>query len=242
MRYAIYFTPAVDSVLWKTLCSWLGRDPETRQKVDQPSFHDVDPDYLRAVTRTPRKYGAHATLKAPFRLAPEKTLEMLETAMEDFSLNHSPLVLPPLTIAKINDFYCLVPSHPSKDLQNFAAKCVQEFDQFRAPLTPLELAKRKASILTDKEKQYLHLWGYPYVLDLYRFHITLTKRINEDDKANIILKALKKTFAVSLRTSHVVENLCLFVEPSRDKELFLSRRFPLRKIADEQYACENVTL
>ena len=53
------------------------------------------------------------------------------------------------------------------------------FDQFRAPLSSADMVRRQAGSLSDKQKAYLELWGYPYVFDEFRFHMTLTGALPE---------------------------------------------------------------
>ncbi|HHD57332.1 MAG TPA: hypothetical protein ENK89_06635, partial [Desulfobulbaceae bacterium] len=68
MRYAIYFTPNPETLLWQKLCSWLGWNPLSGMTCTHPSFPEITPDRFHEITRKPRKYGPHATLKAPFHL------------------------------------------------------------------------------------------------------------------------------------------------------------------------------
>ena len=68
-RYAIYFAPHSGSLLARFGASLLGYDPATGAEVDapdHPAFHDP---LSLGWTAAPRRYGFHATLKAPFHLA-----------------------------------------------------------------------------------------------------------------------------------------------------------------------------
>ena len=53
----------------------------------------------------------------------------------------------------------------TNQLGRLAAACVRDFDSFRAPLSPEELAKRRAVDLTARQEELLVEWGYPYVFD-----------------------------------------------------------------------------
>lgn len=74
-RYALYFAAAPDSPWWQAGCSWLGRDAAAMQTLQQPAIPAVAPELQQALTRNARRYGFHATLKAPFHLAPGRTLD-----------------------------------------------------------------------------------------------------------------------------------------------------------------------
>jgi hypothetical protein len=57
---------------------------------------------------------------------------------------------------------------------SLAAACVTELDALRAPLTEADLQRRRAAKLDPQDEAYLMRWGYPHVLDRFRFHVTLT--------------------------------------------------------------------
>ena len=65
-RIAIYYTAAPDNPLASAGSAWLGWDLFKAEFVEQEVVGDLSLDKL---TARPRKYGFHATLKAPFRLA-----------------------------------------------------------------------------------------------------------------------------------------------------------------------------
>ncbi|MEN3351695.1 MAG: hypothetical protein V7632_5330, partial [Bradyrhizobium sp.] len=68
-RYAIYHAPAPDSVLHRFGSTMLGYDAASGDDLRFPD--GVTPDW-RELTQDPRKYGFHATLKAPISLADGK--------------------------------------------------------------------------------------------------------------------------------------------------------------------------
>ena len=68
-RYAIYYTSAPDSALDQFGASLLGYDAHGGE--DLP-FPDGLPSDWRDLTHDPRKYGFHATLKAPIALGDGK--------------------------------------------------------------------------------------------------------------------------------------------------------------------------
>ena len=68
-RFAVYLVPLSASALWERACRWLGRDPESGAVYAQPAVPGFAAEEIRALTQSPRNYGFHGTLKAPFRLA-----------------------------------------------------------------------------------------------------------------------------------------------------------------------------
>lgn len=157
--------PEGDLAAWGA--AWLGWDPERGQEVPHP-----DPT-LAPLTEEPRRYGLHATLKAPFRLAPGRTEDELAQALAAFAARRAPAEAPGLRLARIGRFLALVPEGDAA-INALAAACVTELDPFRAPLSEAELRRRRAAGLDAVEEANLLFWGYPYVLDRFRFHVTLS--------------------------------------------------------------------
>ena len=143
------------------------------------------PDW-RELTRDPRKYGFHATLKAPMALAIGKTEAGLLAACETFA--GTPRAIPVIrpVVDAISGFIAVVPAEPSAELERLAADCVREFDSFRAPLTPEDRARRNPSALTPRQCDYLDRWGYPYVMEEFRFHMTLTGRLDAERREPVL--------------------------------------------------------
>lgn len=226
MRYAIYYVPPATSPLWHQGTQWLGRNALSGQSFPQPCFPDIEPDRLAELTRTPARYGFHATLVPPFRLKERLTEAALLQGMADFSARQRPLTLPPLIVSPLDNFFCLRPERHSPALQALASRCTCEFDRFRAPLNPSELARRKAAQLSGQEKKNLEIWGYPYVFEQFRFHFTLTSRMAEGKHKEQVHSALIETFGQLLSEPLVIDALCLFVEPEYGQPLRCLHRFP----------------
>jgi len=176
-RYAVYYTPAPDSDLAAFGAAWLGWDSATGHSEPQPDLHDLD---VAAITDTPRKYGFHGTIKPPFRLAEGQTPEALDTALATLCADAAPVALDGLRLARLGRFLALVPEGETAALAALAARAVKELDGFRAPATEAELAKRRAAGLSQAQDALLVRWGYPYVLEEFRFHLTLTGRLDPD--------------------------------------------------------------
>lgn len=204
-RYAIYFAPEDDSALARFGAAWLER-PEAGEG--------------------PPHYGFHATLKAPFRLAPGYGVKDLLDEFDGFARQVCAFVGPRLRLDELDGFLALRPAAPSPTLDGLAERCTRSFDRFRAPPTQAELDKRLRAPLDARERTLLARWGYPYVLDRYRFHLTLTDRL--DDQARLATRALLAPLTAPLeREPLAVRSVCLFVQPAPGSAFALSQRFAL---------------
>ena len=83
-RYAAYFAPAIGSAWWEAGSHWLGRCAARGQPLPQPAIDGMPPARQQALTAAPRRYGWHATLKAPFALPSH--LDAAFAAVESFSV------------------------------------------------------------------------------------------------------------------------------------------------------------
>jgi len=185
-RYAIYYVPRPDTPLAQFGANWLGRDIATGEAVAQPIISDMDGARLLDITDAPRKYGFHATLKPPFRLAEGCDLNMFDEAIEAFVAAQEPFEVSALELAELDGFIALCPKKTSNTLHQFAENCVRVFDPFRAPFSEQELEKRLAAELTDKQIKLLKKWGYPYVMSEFRFHMTLTERLKGKERKHLL--------------------------------------------------------
>ena len=225
-RYAIYFAPSEASTLWTAGSQWLGRDAARAVKLAQPAVPDVDAERLSALTRAPARYGFHATLKAPFRLAEGASAAGLCDALQAFVRERRPFPLPPLQVASLSGFLALLPTSRSEALHGLADDCVTVFDRFRRPAQPEELARRRSAGLSERHDTLLVRFGYPYVLDEFRFHLTLTETLQARERA-ILKPWLEQYFAAALREPGIVSDLCLFVQERPDAPFCIFQRFPL---------------
>mmetsp|Transcript_6928 Transcript_6928/g.11036 ORF Transcript_6928/g.11036 Transcript_6928/m.11036 type:complete len:227 (+) Transcript_6928:67-747(+) len=181
-RYAVYYTPEPGTPLAVFGASWLGWDSALAEV--RPHLN-VGPLDLAGITATPRKYGFHGTIKPPFVLAQGRGVDDLADALARICADVAPLDLNGLKLSRLGRFLALVPDGPAPALTGLAARVVQELDGFRAPATEAELAKRRAVRLNPAQDAHLIRWGYPYVLDQFRFHMTLTGRLKKNDLAEV---------------------------------------------------------
>ena len=223
-RYAIYFSPSTSSALGSFGASWLGRSIEGR-RLATLVLSNIAPDDWEAATRAPRGYGFHATLKPPFRLAPETTEAKLIDAMKFFCRTTPPVTLGTLAVQELSGFLALRPERDAP-VTAFAENCVRAFDCFRAPPTPEEIARRRPETLTSRQRQLLDRWGYPYVMDEFRFHMTLTGRLN-DPETHLFRKTLETRYAPLLDQTVAIDEICLFCQKSYKDNFVLAGRYTL---------------
>lgn len=211
MRYGIYFTPSAHDPLLRVAANWLGRNAFNGMVVRRPAIGNIDAEEISALTEEPRRYGFHATLKAPFRLHEDFEDYHLLSAMMHFASGYQAVELPRLKVAQIGKFFALVPSEPCPELQQLANDVVVQFERFRAPLNEKELAKRKPEMLDAEHRRNLEQWGYPYVFEQFRFHMTLTGPVAEDRQSHM-RSVLEEFFAPVLTERVKINNLALFAE------------------------------
>lgn len=224
-RFALYTAPAVDDPLHDWAAEWLGRDPESGENFPPAPAGGLSSSRVAELTADPRLYGFHGTLKPPFRLADGCDEAQLIMALETFTAARAPVKGPPLKAAALGSFLALRPSAPHQALEALAADCVTEFDRFRAPLSETELAKRRKSALTDRQEQYLQTWGYPYVLEEFRLHFTLTGPIRDEAERSALLQYLATETAPLTKNDYVAEELCLFVQPQPGEAFRIAGRY-----------------
>ncbi|CUH75131.1 DUF1045 domain-containing protein [Tropicibacter naphthalenivorans] len=181
-RYAIYHTPAPGAFA-AFGAAWLGWDAARGVAVAAPDVGPL-PRPVHEITERPRKYGLHATIKAPFRLAEGCSEADLDAALARFAATQRAVSME-LELARLGGFLALVPSEPCPALRDLAAAVVRDLDGFRAPLTKAELARRRQKRLSPEQEQNLLDWGYPGVMDQFRFHITLTGNLRRAEIAPV---------------------------------------------------------
>jgi putative phosphonate metabolism protein len=234
-RYALYFSPSPTGRWWSTWSAWLGRCAATGRRISQPRIDGLDADMFAALTADPRRYGWHATLKAPFRLAAGSNLHALETAVAGIAARYPAFVCPPMSVVRLDNFMALVPSAESEIIKEIAAACVIEPDRLRAPPTDDELQRRRRAALSARQEEHLLRWGYPYVLDEFRFHFSLTGALLSQPQTTIqsIARAAELQLSALADDAHVFDAISLFVEPTPGADFHILRRFPLRASAHE---------
>lgn len=226
-RFGIYFAPAVSSPLWTLATQWLGRDPATGATSESAAGGLTFAERLPLVGSA-RRYGFHATLKAPMALDARLEGKDLDRALKAWADVHRPVDIGPLVLKPLDGFLALVPADQSRALTDFASAVVTDFDGFRAPLTADDRAKRITSGgLTPRQIELLDRLGYPYVLDEFRFHMTLTDRLAPADAARIE-RAAAQWFGPALEQDVLLDRLVLFSEAEPGAPFRRLRDYPLK--------------
>lgn len=213
-RYAVYFTAEPGSPLARFGASIIGYDADTGRDVPQLALSTVPPAELISATQAPRRYGFHATLVAPFYLKGFGE-QALCIGVEEFSRQEAPALLGPVEVGTIGDFIALIPREASAAVNELAAHSVEFFDRYRAPLSADDLARRSTGELSARQRQNLDRWGYPYVFDDFRFHMTLTGRLAPGDRPRFH-EALSDAFRPIAGESHSIETVSLMRQRDPD--------------------------
>ena len=211
MRYAIYFVADPDSELAELGARWLCYDVETGTTFAAPVVAGLEAAVWSRLVGEPARYGLHATLKAPFRLAADCGESELVDALRDFARSVAPVRLPVMSLVNLRGFFALMPAIRNDGAEDLSARALRAFEPFRAPLSPPEIARRQAAGLSDRQQALLDRWGYPYALDEASFHITLTGRLAAED-AEAIEAILTDFFEPAIGRPLMVDRLALAVE------------------------------
>lgn len=217
-RYAVYFSPELGSPWSSYGVQWL-------QGTWQPP--QINTDSWQRMLQEPRRYGFHATLKAPFRLASGQTSEALVKRLETLAAQHARLELGPLAVKLLDGYVALVPAAPPTALQTLAERCVLDLDDLRAPLTATDIARRQPQRLDDRGRALLLAHGYPYVLERFRFHMTLAMTASAEDAVATQACAEHSLQSLQHEIPLVLDRLCLFVEPAAGQPFVRLRDFVL---------------
>ncbi len=225
-RYAIYFAPPTSSELWRRSAIWLGRDAATGSAIEA-DIGGLDPEHRHYWTRSARRYGFHATLKAPMALDTSLEGKDLDRALKAWVAVHAPIEIGRLKLASLDGFLALIPVEQSAGLTDFVADVVTDFDGFRAPLTAAELERRiGASSLSLRQRALLEQFGYPYVLEEFRFHLTLTDRLEPQDGPSF-MAAVEDVFGFATTEPLLLDRLVLFHEAEPGAPFTRLRDYPL---------------
>jgi putative phosphonate metabolism protein len=227
-RVAVYFAPRPQSVWWQAASRWLGRCAATGAVFDAPEVPGVPPDALRALTADPRRYGFHATLKPPFRLQHGVGLGDVLQAIDRLCEGTAPFTLPPLRVAMLGDFLALRPEGDNRRADAVAASCVTALQPLASPLSTDELARRRQQPLTPEQDDLLQRWGYPWVLQQFRFHLSLTGGLKACSEAQRAALAHAAEAVFHPLPDYRFDSIAVFVEPSPGADFVLAEHRALR--------------
>ncbi|MDP2740065.1 MAG: DUF1045 domain-containing protein [Pseudorhodobacter sp.] len=219
-RYAVYFAPRPGAFA-RLAAEWLGRDAETGTAHAQPELAGWSGPVAR-LTAEAARYGFHGTLRAPFRPADGLSRRSIAARSEALAARLAPVRCDGLRLETLSGFLALTPKGDLAALQALAAAVVEGTDDLRAPLTEADIARRNPDRLTGRQIALLRRWGYPWVMEEFRFHLTLTGRLSPTE-AEALAPLLQVRFAPVLPRPLLIEDLCLFGEDATGRFRLLHR-------------------
>jgi Protein of unknown function (DUF1045) len=218
-RYAIYSAPLPETALWAFGSRVLGYDAVTGEEIYGFAPSGMSADAWRGITERPRTYGFHATLKAPFSLNGQSEDDLRE-ALDVFAAHRKSVILGRLLVSAVSagadgsGFVAMKPESAPGPLAELERDIVTGFDHFRRPMTEEERVKRRPDNLTEQQRTYLDTYGYPYVLDAFSFHMTLSGEIANADKTAAAIAADAERLLGTVQET--IEDLCLFRQVGPD--------------------------
>lgn len=226
-RFALYYAPRPETALAEAASSWLGRDHENRT-CSRITSKTLGGERFAELTKAPFHYGFHGTLKPPFRLHDATSKNLLCEEIDRFCNQRSPFIMKELEIGWIGNFLCLRPVKSSDKMNKLARDAVRQFDNFREDMSFIELEKRRNQGLTPQQDALLLQWGYPYVMDEFRFHLTLSSKIEDSQERTLLEEEARRHFSSDLLQEIPVDGISLFVETD-GQPMTLLRFFPFKE-------------
>lgn len=231
-RYALYFAPAAGSPHAEFGARWLGRDAQQPgRRLAPEALGGLAAEPRAEFCRSARRYGLHATLKPPFQLADDCSAEELDAAAYALAGRHAPFDLP-VCLARLHDFMAWRPAPATQQgpgagrIEALASDCVQALDPFRCPPGPAELQRRRGAGLSAEQEALLQRWGYPFVMEAFRFHLTLSDALEARQLARVEA-ALQQAGAPLQSQVLRIDALSLFAEPEPGADFVELARYAL---------------
>lgn len=214
-RYAVYFSPDDASQLAAFGQRALGRDA-AGNTIASTEGDFPDACVANTLRSTPAYYGFHATLKAPFSLNKDTELSFLLRDVESLANTSKPILLSSLYPRTIAGFVALtLESDTTIAVDQLASHCVERLEAHRAPLSETDIARRQVDSLSDTQRHYLNTYGYPYVLSEFKFHMTLTDKIDKRTEA-LYIQWLENLFTTMVPATPQLDRLCVFYQADRN--------------------------
>ncbi|MEO1199758.1 MAG: DUF1045 domain-containing protein [Pseudomonadota bacterium] len=228
-RYAIYWAPEESGALGQAGVSWFGR---TACKITADAraplvASSIDACHLAG----PGRYGFHATLKAPFRLIEGQEASALHRDLAVFASDRAPVPVGRLMLTWFGPYLVLRPEDDSGGAAagRLAGDVVETFSRFRAGLSDTEKNRRQPAMLTARQRDHLETWGYPFVFEEYRFHLTLAGPVQDGDMQHKVELAARSVFETALHDLCVIDAVSVFYEPHPGEPLTQQLRCPLSR-------------
>lgn len=224
-RYAIYWLPGPSAQLAAFARNWLGGDPETGKALGARALYGLDADLVERATTSPRRYGCHATIKAPFRLRDGASEADLSAALADFCSRRRRTRSGRLRLRRLSRYLALTLADGAAEVDWLADECVTHFDRFRAPLSEADRARRPRDI-PPLAREHLEQFGYSDIFSRFLFHITLAGPLEAAELARV-KTALAPAVEPFTREPFSIEDLCLCGDPGQGELFKVLSRHPL---------------
>lgn len=223
-RYAVYFAPKPQSELNHFGESVLGRSASCSRSTGAHSTF-IDNTRWHALTEKPAHYGFHATLKAPFELGEGFSAEDLLSAVASFSQNQAVIKLKGLAPRRLSGFMALTLSESQESLMDFAQSCVETFEPFRRRLSTQDRSRRVAQGLSERQIALLDRFGYPYVAEEFRFHMTLSGHLSQQDQD--YEQWVSELYSQLVPNDPMLDQIAVFAQANRQSAFVQLAEFPL---------------
>jgi len=231
-RYAIYYTPPRKSLLESAGALWLGRTAHRYGQIPKEIPEGFFKQEYYQIIESPRWYGFHGTIRAPFELAENCTPEQFTKDVTRICADHVPFAFSGLAVSCFGGFLALTPTAGYLELVKLHSDLVRKLDGLRAPLASFDLKRHLDKKLSERQERLLRRFGYPFVLEEYRFHMTLTGTI--DDRVRRAYKdKLEHILNPYLNQPVPVNEVTIYMQPDRKTPFVEYARVPLTGVSEE---------
>lgn len=226
-RFAIYYAPPALSPWWQAGCTWLQRDPGGAPTQAAPIVPGLSRP-LADLTSEPRRYGWHATLVAPFTCRPGIDSRAVLARAADWASRQRAFMLP-VRVALLERFVAVQAAESAAALaartvlSELAADAVRTFAPLRAAPSEAELAKRRTLRLSARQEALMLEWGYPFVFDEFRFHLTLSNSIESADAQAMLAWWTSRCATLGPLP---IEGVAIYVQAQPGEDFYLWQRLP----------------
>jgi alpha-D-ribose 1-methylphosphonate 5-triphosphate synthase subunit PhnG len=225
-RYAVYYVPDQDSDLYRLGSSLLGYSLREGKELPMAALPGAGApgEYSKKAS----VYGFHSTVIAPFRT--QRGKEGIASAIALALSKHAPFRLAPLRLRLLNGFPALCAEGPMDGFQALEKSLLEALYPLFLPPDPESLGRRGE--LNPKQLGYFWKWGYPFVLDEHRFHMTL----GDPNSSDGYIGALKNYFPASSTDALVFGKVTLCAQESPGSRFISLGDFPLGAAGEDLQA------
>lgn len=225
-RYALSYVPENGSPLADFGRTWLGRDIDSEELLEQPEVPGVTAERLKELTHWRRSDGLHGTLKPPFQLNTVASFNGFMDTVHLFAKNLRPVNIPQLEVNIIGKFIALGTTVPSRELVALASECVRVFEGYRRPLHINMDNRYRNDKLTVYQRRMLKHWGYPYVMEEFQFFLPLTDRIEDDKERERVTAVIARLSKPAITQHCIIRELTVLAQESRQEPMQIVARVP----------------